>query len=255
MQWGVKIVKTIKLGIICPMANEIDSCERFVKEVITECNKFGFNSFYFISIFDKASTDGTFDLFQSLSKALPKLIIVYAPENKCVVDAYLRGYKEALDIGCDWILEMDAGYSHQPSDIKSFFEKMIQGYDCVFGSRFCKGGKYINSPITRYLLSRGGTVLTNMLLGTKLHDMTSGFELFTHDALTAILNKGITSRGPFFQTEIKFHAHQFKIAEVPIQYNATGQTTKSKYISDSLGCLWRLFQQKYRVFNVLRKVI
>jgi dolichol-phosphate mannosyltransferase len=98
--------------------------------------------------------------------------------------------------------------------------------------------------MTRYFLSRGGTILTNILLGTKLSDMTSGFELFTRNALKEILDKGITSRGPFFQTEIKVHAHNFNITEVPIMYNATGQTTKSKFVSDSLSCLWRLFKHK-----------
>jgi dolichol-phosphate mannosyltransferase len=240
----------ISLGIVCPMANERSNCERFVRETISVCKNFGFKSVSFISIFDKACTDGTYKILLELSSVIPELNVIYAGENKCVVDAYLRGYHEALNLGCDWILEMDSGYSHQPSDINIFFSKMKQGYDCVFGSRFCKGGNYFNSPRTRYLLSRGGSILTNILLGTKLQDMTSGFELFTHDSLKSILNKGIKSRGPFFQTEIKYHAHKFKIAEVPIQYNATGQTTKARYLSDSLKCLWTLFKQENKPTSV-----
>ncbi len=238
------MVKDITLGIVCPMANEFDNCEQFVKDVIEVCNEYEFKSISLLVIFDNACTDGTFDKLKSLSNELPELVVIFSPENRCVVDAYLRGYREALKMGCDWILEIDAGYSHQPSDLHHFFNKMQQGYDCVFGSRFCNGGKYINSLSTHYLISRGGTILTNILLGTKLKDMTSGFELFTRDALKNILDKGITSHGPFFQTEIKFYAHNFKIAVVPIQYHSTGQTAKLKYIFDSLECLWRLFQRR-----------
>jgi len=237
-------MKDIKLGIVCPMANERDSCERFIEEVLSECNKLGFRSVSFLSIIDNASTDGTFSLLQGLSERIPELIVVYAPENRCVVDAYIRGYTEALNRGFDWILEIDAGYSHRPRDIHTLVNTMSQGYDCVFGSRFCRGGSYVNKLSKSYIVSRGGTILTNILLGTKLDDMTSGFELFTRDALKKILDKGIMSKGPFFQTEIRFHAHSLNITEVPIQYRATGQTTKSNYLSDSLGCLWMLFRQK-----------
>lgn len=150
------VIKDIVLGIVCPMANEFNNCEQFVRDVIEECNKYEFQSISLLAIFDKACTDGTFDRLNALSNELPELVVISSPENRCVVDAYLRGYREALDRRCDWILEMDAGYSHQPSDIPPFFDAMIQGYDCVFGSRFCKNAKYINSPRKRYLLSWGG---------------------------------------------------------------------------------------------------
>jgi len=146
-----QIINVNKLGIVCPMANERSSCEEFVMDVIRECKKFTFKSIEFYVILDNASNDGTYDIIFDLSKKLPELVLVFAPENKCVVDAYIRGYKEALNSGCDWILEIDAGYSHRPSDIHLFFETMIKGYDCVFGSRFCTNGIYDdNSSTIRY---------------------------------------------------------------------------------------------------------
>ncbi|HYJ46296.1 MAG TPA: glycosyltransferase, partial [Pyrinomonadaceae bacterium] len=162
--------------------------------------------------------------------------------NRSVVDAYVRGYKEALAAGCDWILEIDAGFSHQPSDIPQFFASMLEGYDCVFGSRFCKGGSVSDSSTKREIISRGGTLLANLMLGTKLKDMTSGFEMFTRSALSEILEKGIHSRGPFFQTEIKAYSRKWRITEVPIQYRAASHDINNTAIKDSFSNLWRLFR-------------
>ena len=80
--------------------------------------------------------------------------------------------------------------------------KIEEGYDCVFGSRFIKGGSMPDSTLRRKLISRGGSILANFLLGTKLKDMTSGFELFSSSALQMVVDKGIISKGHFFQTEI-----------------------------------------------------
>lgn len=239
--------KDINLGIVCPMANEQDTAEPFILDVFSTCRHFNFNSVKFYAILDNACTDRTIDIVREMSKREDALQFVYAPENKCVVDAYIRGYHEALSIGSNWILEIDAGYSHQPADIPQFFQTMLQGYDCVFGSRFCPGGKIMRSSKSRYLISRGGSILANILLGTKLCDMTSGFELFTQQALREILDSGISSNGPFFQTEIRFYAHRFKIAEVPIHYERAGHKIGSAAILDSFYHLYRLFRLRRSV--------
>jgi dolichol-phosphate mannosyltransferase len=122
------------------------------------------------------------------------------------------------------------------------FAKMEEGYDCVFGSRFCEGGSIQESSLLRYWVSYGGTFLTNLLLGTKLHDMTSGFELFTRDALQFVLQQGIRSRGPFFQTEIKAYCRRLHIAEVPIRYRAASHAVGRAAVKDALKNLWRLFR-------------
>lgn len=234
----------INLGITCPMANEASTACLFVKEVLNKCNQLSFNSVTMFTIFDKKCTDGTYKLLCEIGKDIQELKVIYAPENKCVVDAYIRGYKEACVHNCDWILEIDAGYSHQPSDIPKFINKMKEGYDCVFGSRFCKGAKITDSNMKRYLLSRVGTIVTNYLMGTKLSDMTSGFELFTKDVLEDVLQKGIRSRGPFFQTEIKTFTHKYSIAEVPIHYRAPTHSIGRKAINDALGNLWHIFKEQ-----------
>ena len=234
----------LRLGVVCPMANERDTAARFVEEVLETCAPFGFESVTFYAVLDRVSRDGTLELLRELEKRRGDFRVVWAPENRSVVDAYLRGYREALDAGCDWVLEIDAGYSHQPSDIPRLLEKMLEGYDCVFGSRFCRGGRITDSSFKRRVISRGGTMLANLLLGTKLYDMTSGFELFSRAALEYVLERGVHSRGHFFQTEIKAHCHAFKIAEVPIHYRAASASVNNTVLRDAFRNLWRLFRAR-----------
>jgi dolichol-phosphate mannosyltransferase len=161
-----------------------------------------------------------------------------------VVDAYLRGYKEALDAGCDWILEIDAGFSHQPSDIPQFFSAMEQGMDCVFGSRFI--GRFEKSSLKRRFVSWGGTALANMLLGTRQTDMTSGFELFSRKTLAMVISRGIQSRAHFFQTEIKTYCRNLEFVEVPITYRAASPRLGASSLKEAFQQLWRLFQLRLK---------
>ncbi len=238
------LLANLYLGIVCPMANEEETVAAFVPEVLSHCG--GFKRVTFFPVLDNKSTDSTARLLQELQGRYPQISTVWAPENRCVVDAYLRGYREALKAGCDWILEIDAGYSHQPGDIPPFFEKIPQGYDCVFGSRFCRGGQMEKRPLGRYLVSRGGTIMANLLLGTRLHDMTSGFELFSRRALESVLEKGIQSRAHFFQTEIKFHCRQMRIIEVPIRYSNPSPSVTTGVLGDALSNLLRLWKLRIK---------
>lgn len=232
------------LGIVCPMANEKDTAVEFVKAVLSKCDGFARTSFFVV--FDNSCKDGTVDLLRKLAEEKKQLQVVWAPENKCVVDAYIKGYKEALAAGCDWILEIDAGFSHQPDEIPQFFEKMKDGYDCVFGSRFCAGGSFSESPLWRRFISRGGTIMANILLGTRLADMTSGFELFTNQSLTKVLEKGIRSRGHFFQTEIKTHCRKMNVTEVPIHYQRPSENVSAAVLLDSFKNLFALFFRRLK---------
>jgi dolichol-phosphate mannosyltransferase len=226
------------------MANEIGTAERFVRDVLEVCDRYSFGSVTFFAILDNASRDGTIDLLRDLSQREQRLRVIWAPENRSVVDAYIRGYREALDAASDWILEIDAGYSHQPSDIPPFFDKMQEGYDCVFGTRFGEGGEIADTPLKRKVFSRGGTVLANLLLGTRLTDMTSGFELFTRNAMESVLEQGIRSRGHFFQTEIKTACKDFRTAEVPIHYRSASPSVNNAVVVDSFKNLFRLFVKR-----------
>ena len=235
---------TISLGVACPMANEGAEAVRFVREVLEQCK--GFRNVRFFAVLDKATTDDTLELLREYALTESQLEVVWAPENRCAVDAYIRGYREALAAGSDWILEIDAGFSHRPADIPQFFSAMQKGYDCVFGSRFIPGGRIRRSSWKRYFISRWGTILTNLMLGTRLHDMTSGFEMFSRRALQAVLEHGIRSRAHFFQTEIKVYCHNFKITEVPIQYQAASPRLHASAVKEALAQLWRLYRLRAR---------
>ena len=225
------------------MANEAATAVRFVDAVLSECERHAFDSVTLFVVLDNVSRDDTRELLEAHVAVQPELSVIWAPETRGVADAYVRGYREALAAGCDWILEIDAGFSHEPSDIGKFLEAMVDGRDCVFGSRFRAGGRNLGT-LRRRVISRGGTALTNLLLGTKLTDMTSGFQLFTRATLETVLAKGISSKGPFFQTEIKTHCRNLRVAEIPIQYNAGTHGVGRRAITESFVTLWQLFRRR-----------
>jgi len=226
------------------MANEEASAVAFIHDAIAQCRRRDLKAVTFFVVVDLVSNDRTRELLDEYAKRHTFLTVVWAPENTCIVDAYVRGYQAAIDADCDWILEIDAGYSHPPEHIPQFLDMMARGYDCVFGSRFCPGGSMLESPLKRRIISRGGTMLANALLSTRLSDMTSGLEMFSRDALRHVLQRGILSRGPFFQTEIKTYCHRFRIAEVPIIYRAPSHKIRSAALADSFRTLGRLWAMR-----------
>src|SRR2546423_2494035 len=175
-----------RLGIVTPLANEKETFDEFIERLRKQLQP---QDLAFL-IFDNVCKDGTVDRAREIAAQEPRIKVIWAPENRCVVDAYFRGYKEALAAGCDWILEMDGGLSHRPEEISRFREAMLAGADYAGGSRFMPGGSF-SGRFSRRLISRGGTFLSNTLLGTKMHDMTSGFECFTREALSHVVARGV----------------------------------------------------------------
>ncbi|HSP73667.1 MAG TPA: glycosyltransferase, partial [Gaiellaceae bacterium] len=189
----------------------------------------------------EVSRDGTRSLLEAHRRRRPELRVIWAPETRGVADAYVRGYREALAAGSDWILEIDAGFSHDPAEIAAFVAQMRGGLDCVFGSRFRAGG-WNGGNLRRRAISRSGTFLANLLLGTRLTDMTGGYELFDREALAAVLAAGIRSKGPFFQTEIRTRCRNLRVAEVPIHYRSASHSVGRRAIGEALANLWWLFR-------------
>jgi len=223
------------MGVVVPLANEQATCEEFLARVVAQLDA----TDAVFCVVDNASRDNTRELVDAVAARDPRVRLVWAPENRCVVDAYFRGYREALANGCEWILEMDGGLSHLPEEIPRFVEAMATGVDFAAGSRFVPGSR-MDSRWSRYLLSKGGTVLASMLLGTRMHDMTSGFECFTRAALESVVERGVRSRAHFFQTEIRTWMHAWNWVEVPITYAAPSNSVGSASITESLRELWRL---------------
>jgi dolichol-phosphate mannosyltransferase len=236
---------SVKLGVVTPMANEEPTAVEFVDAVLDRCSRDHVGPVTFFAVVDRASHDGTRRLLEEHARTRPELRVVWAPETRGVADAYVRGYREALAAGCDWVLEIDGGFSHDPAEIGRFLGAAAAGSECVFGTRFDAGGAN-DADLRRRAISRGGTVLTNLLLGTGLSDATSGFELFTRGALEQVLARGIHSRGPFFQTEIKAYCKRFRSVEVPIHYAGGSHRVQPAALGESFVNLGRLFALRLR---------
>jgi dolichol-phosphate mannosyltransferase len=136
---------------------------------------------------------------------------------------------------------MDAGLSHDPRAIPMFLRVLNEGNECAFGSRFINGGSMGDSPFRRRLLSKTGTVLANVLLGTKLHDMTSGYQGFHRDIVAKIIDHRFKSTAHFYQTELRYLLRKRKIFEVPIHYSAPSPRVSKNAITNAYRTLLYYF--------------
>lgn len=169
-----------KTIIVMPVANE----EKTMEQVLEDILKLPYEPLYLYVIMDSYSKDGTANIVKSYEqKTGGKIRYIFHEKSYGVISCYLEGYKRALLDGAEWIIEMDGGGSHLPGEVPQFIEKLEQGYECVWGSRFIEGGDISNHPLYRRFLSSGGTILANLVLGTRLKDMTSGFEGFQRHVL------------------------------------------------------------------------
>lgn len=226
-------------AVVVPMANEESDFAEFVDATKLVLDQLKSGTVFFIV--DGVSKDKTLELCNQLAATDKRFIAIWAPENRNVVDAYLRGYREAWKAGFEFIIEMDAGLSHDPKSLPTFLEKLNSGYDCVFGSRFIEGGSMGDSPFKRRMLSRVGTILSNVLLGTKLHDMTSGYQGFHRDVVEKFLNYKLRSKAHFYQTEMRYLLRKRKAIEIPIQYKAPSPRVSKGAIKNSLDTLIHYF--------------
>jgi dolichol-phosphate mannosyltransferase len=226
-------------AIVIPMANEEHDFKPFITALAGVLDALGRGTVYLVV--DNVSRDSTLELCRALSLKDPRFVTIFAPENRNVVDAYLRGFAEAHRAGHEYIIEMDAGMSHDPRAIPLFLEELAKGYSCVFGSRFIAGGSIIGAPFNRRLLSQGGTLLSNTLLGTHLSDMTSGFEGFHVDVIARVISCKLLSTAHFYQTELRYLLRNEKYTELPICYRAPSPRVSKGAVLNALKVLLHYF--------------
>ncbi|MGC2063099.1 MAG: glycosyltransferase [Thermodesulfovibrionales bacterium] len=224
------------------MANEENEFSVFTDELTRVLDRLQTGAVYLVV--DSVSKDRTLELCRSLSGHDSRYHAVWAPENRNVVDAYVRGFREAYNNGHEIIIEMDAGMSHDPRAIPMFLRVLNEGNECAFGSRFINGGSMTDSPIRRRLLSRAGTLLANILLGTHLYDMTSGFQGFHSHIIGRLLAYKLHSTAHFYQTEVRYLLRKHKYAEIPIHYKAPSPRVSRNAIRNSLKVLAHYFIQR-----------
>jgi dolichol-phosphate mannosyltransferase len=232
---GSRLPQRPKLGVAVPLANEEETIGNFLDRVLVHLQ--AQDRVY--CVLDNMCKDRTRAIVSERSAQDPRIVLVWSPENRCVVDAYFAGYRAAYGDGCEWILEMDGGLSHPPEEIPLFIKGMESGCDFVGGSRYLPGGTH-KSPWNRVLVSKGGTLLARLLLNAKMTDMTSGFECFNRKAMQLVLKNGVASKANFFQTEIRFMMHDLRWMEVPIGYQNQNFRIGRSSIREAFRILWQL---------------
>jgi dolichol-phosphate mannosyltransferase len=222
-------------AIVIPMANEEADFDPFIKQLSASMDHLEGGSVYFVV--DHVSKDKTLELCREIEAKDERFHTVWAPENRNVVDAYLRGFREALDRGYEIIIEMDGGLSHDPRALPAFLRSLNEGNDCAFGSRYINGGSMVDSAWQRRVLSKGGSLLARVLLGVGFADMTSGYQAFRRNVLLRLMERPLLSKAHFYQTEVRYLLRKEKAIEVPIHYRAPSPRVSPNAIRNSFAVL------------------
>lgn len=216
---------------VIPMANEEPDFYPLITQLQSAMDQLEGGSVHFVV--DNASRDRTLELCREISETDRRFHTIWAPENRNVVDAYLRGFREVVDKGYEIIIEMDGGLSHDPRALPGFLRALHEGNDCAFGSRYINGGSMVDSSWQRRLISKGGSLLANVLLGVRFADMTSGYQAFRKDVLVRLLEVELLSKAHFYQTEVRYLLRREKAIEVPIHYRAPSPSVSQNAIRNS----------------------
>lgn len=233
-----------KTIIVMPVANEGESMAQVLDEILA----LPYDNLFVYPVVDNFSKDNTEEIIRDYEKKTGRVKCVFYKESRGVISCYLEGFRQALADGAECVIEMDGGGSHSPKEIPQFVDALNQGYDCVWGSRFVKGGDISNHPLYRRILSSGGTILANLVLGTKLKDMTSGFEGFQADVLRRLDLSNFLSNGHMYQTEMRFYCRNLNTIEVPIHYIGGSSSLKFKSVIEALKILFQLKKHEKEVW-------
>ncbi len=206
------------LYILIPTFNERENLSKLVVVITQNLEKSVFKDHYRVLIIDDNSPDGTGQLAESLKDKYP-LEVLHRSGKLGLGSAYREGFNYALMHGAEYVMEMDADFSHQPQDILRLVEAcQKEGVALVIGSRKIKGGKILGWNWRRKFYSNGAMYFARTLLNLKTHDITAGFRCFRANELKKISYHKIRSNGYAFQVEMiyKFEKAGLKIIELPV---------------------------------------
>jgi dolichol-phosphate mannosyltransferase len=225
--------------IVVPTYNERDNVEEVVDRFLAAAPE---AELLFV---DDNSPDGTGELLDQLAAASPRVHVLHRAGKLGLGTAYLDGFRWGLARGFEYLLEMDADFSHDPTYLPELLRLAREGADVVVGSRYVAGGGTENWGVGRKLISRGGSLYARTVLGVKVRDLTSGFICWRRRALETIDLDAIRSNGYSFQIEMKYRALKagLRVVETPIVFvdRRVGQSKMSRAIFvEALGMVWRL---------------
>ena len=225
--------------VVMPTYNEAENISRIIPEVLKQ------DAVLDILIVDDNSPDGTARLAKDLQPQFPdRIYLLERALKEGLGRAYVAGFKYALGQGYDYILEMDADFSHNPSVLPQLLAAIKQA-DLILGSRYVNGVNVINWPLKRLLLSYGASCYTRFITGLPIKDPTGGFKCFRRQTLEALDLDKIHSNGYSFQIEMSFRAWKkgLRIKEIPIIFtDRVGGKSKmsSRIVREAVWMVWKL---------------
>lgn len=227
-------------ALVCiPTYNERDNIEAITRAALAADARVD------VLIVDDNSPDGTGALADAMAAKEPRIRVLHRPEKRGLGKAYLHAFREALNLGYGFVLEMDADFSHDPRCLPLFLDEAERGTHMVLGSRYVPGGGTVNWGLGRRLLSRGGSLYARTILGVAIADLTGGFKCFRREVLEALDLEAIDSTGYAFQIEMTYRALKkgFVVKELPIVFEdrRVGQSKMSRAIFlEAIVVVWKL---------------
>ena len=228
----------MKAIVVIPTYNERDNIEQLTHEVLSQGEQFE------VLIVDDNSPDGTGAIADRMAGKQPRVHVLHRTGKLGLGSAYREGFRYALGKGADYIIEMDADFSHDPAMLPRFLEQMSR-YDLVIGSRYLNGVSVVNWPLRRLMLSYFASMYTRTITGLRLSDCTSGFKCFCRQVLETIDLETITSDGYSFQIEMNFRCQEegFRLGEIPIifidRHSGTSKMSR-RIVREAVVMVWKL---------------
>jgi len=172
-----------------------------------------------VLVVDDGSPDGTGEIADALAARDGHLHVLHRERKEGLGTAYVAGFRWGLERGYDTLVEMDADGSHRPRDLPVLLSALVHA-DLVLGSRYVPGGRIVNWPRRREVLSRGGNLYTRLALGVPLRDVTGGFRAYRAGALRSLDLSEVSSQGYCFQVDLAWRMVRagMRVVEVPITF-------------------------------------
>lgn len=199
--------------VVIPTYNERDNIVNLINDIFSQPIEN-----LKVIVVDDNSPDKTSELVSSIQSIYPNLYLIKRYNKLGLGSAYIAGFKKAMALGADLIVEMDADYSHDPKDISRLIEVCTDGFHLAIGSRKIKGGKIIGWNFKRKLMSHGAMIIARFFLRLRVKDVTAGFRCYKREVLEKINLDSIKSNGYAFQEEMLYRTqkNKFHIKEIPV---------------------------------------
>jgi dolichol-phosphate mannosyltransferase len=207
-----------RVWVTIPTYNEAGNIERVVRAALEQLRRCVPDD-HRVLIVDDASPDGTGAVADRLAAELGAVEVLHRPGKQGLGPAYLAGFAQALQAGAGLVIVMDADFSHDPAHLPALL-RASEHADLVLGSRYAAGGRIVDWPRLRRLLSRAGSLYARTILGVQVSDLTGGYRCVRREVLEAVQPSTLRSQGYVFNIEFTFRALRsgFRVAEVPISF-------------------------------------